>query len=230
MDKRILTWPKIILRLIVIIIFVGFATWLVLWILGIKYNPDQKKWEQTSVIAVKNSINDVDVTLNGEKITDKLPFTKRYLSAGKYTLVIKKDGFNDWQKQYDLSPGEAGVEGEVILIAKSPLQSVLIDTGKYNDYVPFDPGIKTDGGAMYDNDALITRFLETPEQFKRINDAYIYQAKDEIRIIFPSRNQDYLVYKLPSEKIAPIFITATWDIVLNLGDGKILKLRLNSPT
>ena len=228
MDKRIITWEKVVTRLVVSVAFIVLVGWLALWSSGLRYNAAEKRWEQTCIISVKDtSRENVKVFLNGKQISNELPFTQRHLSAGRYDLVISQDGFYDWEKMYNLDAGQAGWETYITLIAKVPLVTTVAESDKWNEFTPFDSGIVSDDSGFYDNDKFITRFLGSPSQMKRLQDGYIYQVGKQIRIIFPNRNQDYLIYEADSDKVAPMFVTGSWQVTVKLSDKRIITLDLD---
>lgn len=120
---------RTILFFILAAIFIITAPLTVLYSLGWRIDIKTGKINQPGIFYFKVNPKNVQIFLDG-KLKKKTDFffgslLIENLSAKKYQVAIKKDGFYDWQKTLEIKNGEATEAKNIVLIPKNPSFSAL---------------------------------------------------------------------------------------------------------
>lgn len=189
--------------------FIGFFvifSFAVVWANGLVIDFEQRRIEQTSVLAVEGQDTNLRIYLNEKLVGDSLPLQLRNLNDGIVTLRIEKEGYHTIIKTLSLVLGRASVVEGVKMVAKSPaIKTLPPNTApRYLVEPNFDFGISLVGSEVYLSGNLVTRLSAVPVSFKRFNQGFIYQVGDRLQYFQPSTNLDVTIYQLPSAEIAKL--------------------------
>ncbi len=223
--RKLLTF---LASLLAVTAFVAISSIAVVWAHGLRFNPETRRFESTSVIALESSedIFGVEILINGEIVGDRLPFQQRNLIPGFYELIVQKANFQSWRQVLQLEPEEAAIVDDIQLIASSPKQTVITEEISFTEPL-FEVGLAlTESGELLDRGKLVSRFATNIKLARRLKKAYLYQIENELRLKFPKGRQDYLVYKLASHDPVPMLVDqSAWEIILD-DQGQIKRLEL----
>lgn len=85
-----------------ILAFLIIAPAAILLARGYYFDFATRRLIKTGVLVVKTDPKNASVFLNGKKLADSTPLTKRFLAPGEYVLEIKKQSYRLWKKQVSL--------------------------------------------------------------------------------------------------------------------------------
>lgn len=216
-----MTWLAGILGVIAFFVFSSIA---IVWANGLRFNPDTGSFERTVLIALEGDLEDVTILLNGKRVGSKLPLRLRNLLAGRYEVVITKEGYQSWRNTFTLDEGQVGLVEKPVLIAINPLISTSTRSIKFAPLGgTLDDRLSLEKLELRDRGVLITRFLEEPLQVRRFNNGYLYQLGNQLRLFFPSGNQDFFVTVLPTNTLVPLSLfQSTWQVAYPDQDKTVL--------
>lgn len=80
------------------------VTFIVMVMLGFRFNTDKGNLEQYAFLQFNSAPSGATVTVGGKVIGSRTP-NKTSLPAGKYEVVIWRDGYETWRKTVDLKSG-----------------------------------------------------------------------------------------------------------------------------
>ncbi len=84
--------------IILIMSFFVIAPLIILYTAGYRYDFSKQKIEQTGVLSIDAKPRDVTVYLNGVHIKKTMPIRLPNRAPGTYTLLMKKNGYQNWTK------------------------------------------------------------------------------------------------------------------------------------
>jgi hypothetical protein len=202
-----------------VVAFLALSSVAVIWANGLHYNPRTHTFEQTAVIAVEAKLDQVRVKLNGELMATETPWFGRGLNAGPYELLIERDGYFPFRKNFTLSPTQVGLVKDVTLIAQQPKISNLDNLIQLSETRILDAQLNLVNGELLDRGQLITRFSQDPLQAHRFNDGYLYQQDNTLRLYLPESNQDWLITTLVNNDVAALkLLPGAWQVMVRNGD------------
>lgn len=221
---------RVIAVFVFLVAFLVLATTTYVWASGLKYDPVSHTFQKTALIAIDADLRDVQISLNGVQKAQNAPVQFKSLNSGRYTVDIKKTGFQSWSKVFDLNVGEVGLVEGVNLIAVKPKVEVTNNQYNFTDRPKFDVGLSYLDGELIDNGNLVTRFSSELTQAHRFNGGYLYQVGNEVRIYFGDGPQDNLVFQTASSLYQPIYPDpGNWQIVISDNNQNKL-ISLTTPT
>ena len=124
--KRIITYVVMILSVLVIV------SVLVLLILGYRIDTNNGRIEQGALLQFDSSPSGANVTIDGQTLGSTTS-TKSTVLAGSHNLVIKKSGYQPWQKTVYVKPGTLTWLNYVILI---PINHTAQSVASYQSFMP----------------------------------------------------------------------------------------------
>lgn len=203
----------------------------VVWANGLRYNSSTGSFEQTVLIAIDSSPEFVDVLLDGKKLTNHIPYRVRNLLPGHYTVELTKKGFQSWKQSFWLSKGQVGLINDPTLIASHPLITTAESPLITSNLTSLDFGLQLISGELTDGGEMVTRFGQDPVQVHRLNEFYLYQVGNELRLFLIKGSQDYLIYRSQeSEKLPLALYPSTWQIAVTDGSTtKLINLTIPDP-
>ncbi len=209
--------------------FVTITVFSLLWVNGLSYDRATGSFEQTSVIAIEEKLNDVTVTLNGLKVGTELPLQQRQLKAGLYELEIARAGYRSFVKNIVLQTGGVERIKDVVLIADNPLTTALPVDYRFITLGPLSSGLTLTDGELYDGTIFITRFAAAPLKVYRLNHIYLYQLDQQIRTYDPETTQDFLIHTVASDEVTINPKPFSWSFAVKDGTTSYL-INLTEPT
>ena len=82
--------------------FFILAPLIILFVTGIKYDFKKHAFIKTGILSIQTIPKKATVYLNG-KAADATPTTLRFLSPGDYDVLVRKDGYFDWDKRLTIN-------------------------------------------------------------------------------------------------------------------------------
>jgi len=213
-----------------VLIFIILTTFTLYWANGLKFDPTNRTFAQTSVVSVETELENIEILLNGKKVASEAPYQVRNLSPGRYELSVTKDGYHPYQRTFTLGAGEVGIAEDIDLIAIKPLVTDLPESARFISPTKFSNRIVLQGGDLIDGTEFITRFSIVPVQVHRFSSFYLYQQGKNFHVFVPDTNQDFVVYSASAAKYVPInSIPNSYSFVVNEnGKKKLINLTLPS--
>lgn len=180
------------------------------WVNGLKFDPVTRNFELTTIVAVEDSVSEAEIYLNGELVSKRAPFEQRSLSAGNYTLSIKKEGYHEFTKTFQLRSGELGLvkDGELVLIATRPKVEIISSPPPLpRFFTTEESGLTVTNGELFDGTNLVTRFSGEPLSVRRYKKGFVYLTASEVRFFSPVNNQDELLYARAESDLVALAVT-----------------------
>jgi|GEM_PF-3236685 len=218
-----------------LLIYLGFligAFLLSCFALGLGFNLKTKKIEKLAGLDISYQPKDATLYVGGIKKTDKSPFLQTNLKAGRYKIKIEKEGYNTFEDEVNLLPGQV-LRLNVLLFFKNP-QKMLLTTEEKRffekdllDRESFG-NISFSENELFIDDEFIVRFSKNIKEAAWLTEDYlILQVGSEIRAISRDGRQQITLYVLGNEEQAKIFIKNPGkEILINyLGEAFKLKIR-----
>lgn len=214
-----------------VIAFLIISAASVVWANGLRYNSSTGSFEQTVLIAIDGSPEFMDVLLDGKKLTNHIPYRIRNLLPGHYTVELTKPGFQSWKESFWLSRGQVGLIEDPTLIAIHPLTTTANSPLITSDLTRLDFGLQLTSGELTDGGEMVTRFGQDPVQIHRLNEFYLYQIGNELRLFLVKGSQDYLIYhSQATEKLPLALYPSTWQVAVTDGSTtKLINLTIPDP-
>ncbi|MDO8495339.1 MAG: PEGA domain-containing protein [bacterium] len=111
-----------------LIIFVFMSIGVLSFASGITYDFENNQLVQTGSIAIKTNV-EAQVLIDEEKVGDTAllshNFSRRNMLPGEYNVQIKKEGFQSWQKQVEVTEGLVSDFSKIVLVREIPEEEVL---------------------------------------------------------------------------------------------------------
>lgn len=104
---------------------IGIVCMIVLIVMGFGFDPSKGQIEQYSFLHFGSSPSGATISVNEEALSSKTP-SKKATSAGKYDVVLSKNGYEDWQKTVETKAGVISWLNYALLVPKNrKVESVL---------------------------------------------------------------------------------------------------------
>ena len=101
------------------------VTFIIFFVLGFRFDADSGRIEQYAFLQFGTSPSGASVTVNGVNVSSKTP-NKYSVRAGKYNVVMSRDGYETWQKTLDIKAGIITWLNYALLVPKKlPVESVV---------------------------------------------------------------------------------------------------------
>lgn len=108
------------------------VTFIIFFIMGYRFNPDDRRIEQYSFLQFGTSPSGAVVTVDGVELSSKTP-TKTTVKSGQHQITMVRDGYEAWQKTVDLKPGTITWLNYALLVPKQlSVESVANYTSVYS--------------------------------------------------------------------------------------------------
>ena len=105
-------------------LFVIFAPLLIIFAAGYHYNWQTGQLLRTGSLYIKTQPSISELYLNHELHSTNTPQLINKLFPNEYQVLIKKDGYWDWQKKLTVAAGETVVALEIILFKKTRPETI----------------------------------------------------------------------------------------------------------
>lgn len=111
-----------------IMVFIFLSIGVLSFAFGVTYDFTNKQIVKTGSLGLNTNV-DAQIFLNGEPAggTSLLghSFSKRNLLPGLYTIGVKRDGFQSWQKEAEVTIGLVTDFAEILLVSEEPSPEVV---------------------------------------------------------------------------------------------------------
>jgi len=97
---------------------VTIVVFIVMFLLGYRFDTGKGHIEQYAFMQFSSKPSGANITINGKAVDAKTP-TKNSVSAGKYDIVMWRDGYETWQKTVDLKAGTLAWLNYALLVPKN---------------------------------------------------------------------------------------------------------------
>ncbi len=179
LSKRIFWW------FFSLFAFIIASALLIFYAAGYTYDFNTKKIVKTGIVYLTvNPSDNLKITVDGRILATKSPAKIAYLSPGKHDLKIEKDGYNNWEKEYDVKANTVIYEYNVNIFLNKPEQGVLKkDITNYNLNTDKNQIAYSQKGGFYK--AKLDKTIKNPEKLS---------GTLSLNTIW-SKNSDTMLYK-----------------------------------
>jgi hypothetical protein len=204
-----------------IIIFLIAAFFITAYASGYKFDIRKGNISQTVMLVVETDGYNID--LDG-KFIGKDKVTLRDLKPGEYQIRIYKEGYQDWTRKVELSPGQAGIINDAILFKSSPAVSEYsLDDKSFFTKISDRDGLSVQDHEIIQNGNFVTRFAREVKGVSWYPDrryiAYTYENK--LKIIEIDGTNEIILVDKTSDSPA-VFINSGRSVIYE-NDGKVYK-------
>lgn len=211
--------------------FVLFAAFLIFTANGYHLNTSTLKLEKTGMVVINGRNTGTIVVLNGQEKNIDLPTRLTQLFPGSYSLTVKKEGFHNYQKSFQLSGGQAVVIDNLTLFLVKPKISNLTNDEKTITQIKKNATLQNNqfvlnGNEIWKNNALVTRFSQVPITaiYDANTDHYFVQLDDGIHAILGDGSNNALLVKL--EKTTPVMMAINSSNLSYILENKVYQAQL----
>jgi len=166
------------------LVFSASATATLLKAYGYKVNLQAKKIQKTAILYIQSDPKDVQIYVNDQLKSQKAPYKDEYLLPGVYSVEVKKDGYQTWQKSVWLDSGTVP-DCEAVLFLDNPKTSPASDILKELFSLNNNSNLEVKNDELWLNSKFVTRFSQKIERAILYTDEehIIFQIANEIRVI-----------------------------------------------
>lgn len=100
---------------VMVIAIISITTFVILLVLGFRFNRTDGHVEQYSLLQFNSSPSGATVILDGQKLNSKTP-CKASVPAGTHTVTISKSGYKNWVKTVNVNSGVVGWLNYTLLV------------------------------------------------------------------------------------------------------------------
>jgi len=203
-----------------IAIFIIGAFFIITYASGYKVDITNRNISQMGMLVVETDAKiDLDGKFIGEGKTQL-----RNLIPGNYEVRLYKEGYQDWTRSFELSPGEAEIINDAILF-KSNIEpsEYKVETNDFFDKLSDKDGLAIDGGEIIQNGSFVTRLSKLVNGLCWYSDRrYIaYTYENHLKIIqIDGTNEITLIEKKSDTPV--VFLNSGRSVVYE-SDGKIYR-------
>jgi len=205
-------------------LFLACGAILVMFAAGYRIDYQGKNIAVTSIIEVSAQPNTAGIYINDE-LQGQGRVVLRNLNAGFYNIEVKDDGYHEWNNRINLASGEAKVIETVLLFKTNPkinnsepgvtVENIinLADTN----------GLGSNGGEIYYNNDLVTRFSDNVRGLCWYPDRrhIVFTQNDKLKIVdLDGTNEIELLAKNSS---TPVIFSNSGHRVIYENNGKIFQ-------
>jgi hypothetical protein len=205
------------------VVFVIAGFFVITYASGYKIDITNRNISQMGMVVVET---DANIELNGKYIDNK-DTEIRNLAPGEYNVRLYKDGYHDWTRSFELSPGEAEIINDAILF-KTEIEPIeyKIESTDFFDKLADKDGLALDGSEIIENGNFVTRLSKAITGLCWYSDrryiAYTYENHLKIIQIDGTNNIDLLEKKSES----PVVFLKSGRFVVYESDEKIFKAEI----
>lgn len=115
--------------------FIVFSPVVLFYSLGYKFDAHSKKFQKTGAIFIRTSPQQVDVFLDGNKMSESTPYAIRQLLPGKYTVSLEREGFYPYRIPVEVRPSYV-YDIDIVLLAKAAsIENINLDFNIYKFFI-----------------------------------------------------------------------------------------------
>jgi hypothetical protein len=197
---------------------------------GYKINWQAKTLQKTGMIYLKTTPQDVDVFLDGKKVSQKTPARLGNLLPKRYDIKISKDNYLSWEKNFSVESGQVAVASDIILFLAKPIINEVDESDKklLQSTMQDNFDVKIIDSELWWGDDLITRMFEPIKSAYLFPDKkhFIFQSKKELYVVDLDGSNNKKLYDLSSEDPIKIIFLQKGKIILYQNGQDINKIRV----
>ena len=196
---------------------------------GYQFDWSSRRLQKTGLLYLAGEPRTATVTINGERVADRLPLRLPTVFPGEYDVVIEKDGYIPWRKTFSIAPGQARAQFSIKLFLREPEVSTVTDPELIQHVKEnTDPSPLIVGRELRYNSHLVTRVSGTLLDATLSNDrAHIFfQIDREIRVIELDGTNERLLFTLEAARPAQLIPVEDDRELLLLDGGVVKRLRI----
>lgn len=226
-DRRTKLLPKIITgQLFFGTLIIGIAAFLISYAAGYRFDLENFRFEKTGVLYFNVLPSNAKLFINNKNIDKRYPIAKNF-KAGTYEVVIRLDGYQDWNRTLSVKPDGVYSFERTVLFKENPAVMALTDTSKIDSIVSsntisYDSTSKlyADDYEIFIDNNLVARFSEKISNVKWYSDRshVIFQQGREIRVIDIDGSNDKLLATLENDNNS-MFVVGNFGKELYFIDG-----------
>ncbi len=208
----------------IVAIFVFFiaAFYVITYASGYKIDITNRNIQQVGMIVIESDqqakiyLNDIEQGSGNATI--------RNLEKGNYNVVIKRDGYYNWQRSFELNGGEANIINDAILFKTDPqISEFKIEQSDFISSLSDTDSLTTVNNEIYQNSQFVTRLAKEIKGVCWYSDrryiAYTYENSLKI-ISIDGTNEVKLLEKKSDTPV--VFINSGRSVIYE-SDGKVYK-------
>ncbi len=197
----------------------------------LKANGYQLNWRywkliKTGMIVLDGDPQDVSIKIN-QKYLEGLPLRMANVSPGSYEIIVSKDGYHSWQKNFEVPAGKAVTATDIVLfiqLAKDTPTPANLDAQQVlSEYQNRAESIEIKGSEIYWRGNLVTRFASPvlAAAMYPDNQHLVFQQDNEIRVIELDGTNNILLFSLQSSEPSAISFRDNGRTLIFLDGGQI---------
>jgi hypothetical protein len=123
-----------------LVLFMAISAITLFFAYGYRYDFKKQDIQKTSIIDLTAKEKDVTVYLEGKQVSTGLPYQIKGVLPGKYVVEVKKEGFDLWQRQVDVTEDIVTIVNDVLLVPRE-VGAMVKEVMEFSDpKVRFYPG------------------------------------------------------------------------------------------
>lgn len=211
---------QIVYYVLSIFIFLTAAFFIITYASGYKVDITNRNISQMGMLVVET---DAKIDLDG-KFVGEGKTQLRNLTPGNYEVRLYKEGYQDWTRAFELSPGEAEIINDAILF-KSNVEpkEYKVETNDFFNKLADKDGLAVDGSEIIQNGSFVTRLSKPITGLCWYSDRrYIaYTYENNLKIIQIDGTNEITLTQKKSDTPA-VFLNSGRSVVYE-SDGKIYR-------
>ena len=223
--RKKLVLPLVYLFLVISFIVLGF--FIVTYAAGYTVDFKSRQISSTGLISLQVKTGSAQIYLN-EKYVGNQSMVLRSLEDGTYRIVIKKEGYHDWQKTVQLHEQEALILENIVLFIKEPTLEQYNSniTVKNLPSMSDQDGLYFNKGEIFNNDELVTRLSKDVSGVCWFPDQnhIAFTSEGFLQIIDADGNNNIQLIKKDSN--SPVIFTNSGRFVIFENEGKLVKAKI----
>lgn len=208
----------------IVAIFVFFiaAFYVITYASGYKIDITNRNISQVGMIVVQSDpeakifLNDIEQGSGNATI--------RNLEKGNYNVVIKRDGYYNWQRSFELKGGEANIINDAILFKTDPeISEFKIEQSDFISSLSDTDSLTVVNNEIFQNSQFVTRLAKEIKGVCWYSDRrYIaYTYKDTLKIISIDGTNEVKLLEKKSD--TPVVFINSGRSVIYESDGKVYR-------
>ncbi len=163
---------------------------------GYRYSTETRTLSRTAAISLISIPKRATVTLNGVQQTQTTPYVQA-TAAGTYHMVVKKDGYQTWEKRMNITPGKSIVFSDIVLFYTQPIVTQLTDATAATNFA-FEFGrIETTTSTIVAGSAEAKTLTE--KGFTNLDQLSIVRGGSKLLLIDTNNDRTYILNSLEDE-------------------------------
>lgn len=223
------------------IIIACIATYLILLTNGYKFYKEAQKIEQTGMIFLRYDPKDASAELNKNTYINNSPAKFSELSSGRYDVVISKNGYQSWNKTFNVTSGLVEANEYVVLFLEKPIEMSITENeitafkklpnelNKSNIEIRNSSEIWITKTSQNDEDILVTRLSSDIKNIDYYSDKkhIIYQVNKTINVVDIDGSNSVTLVNLEDNNVYNFYVNDTGDFLYYGNDNMVKKVKIH---